>query len=93
MAEEGVDAGVGFKSSGCCRPFEAGAVLGLLSEAKTCGRHLARCFAVGALASSSEIYTSAKGVEGPMLEDLQFRHRSSSASIAISRAGGFIRIK
>ena len=96
-ADEGADEGVGFESSGCCTPLGAGTGarvgLGLLSEAKTCGRHLARCFVVGALASSSEIHTLAKGAKGPMPENLQFRHRSSSASMAISRAGGFIRIK
>ncbi len=34
-AGEGADKDVGFESSGCCTPFEAGAGLGLLSEAKT----------------------------------------------------------
>ena len=53
MSWEDADEGIDFESSRCCRLFGAGAGLRLLSEAKTCGRHLARCFAVGALASSS----------------------------------------
>ena len=88
---EVADEDVSLESSEYCKPFGAEAEFGLLSKAKTCGRHLARCFAVGALASSS-VHVSKKG-EGAVSENLQFRHRSSRASIAISRAGGFIRIK
>ena len=90
---EDADEGVGFESSVCCRLFEAGTGFDLPTDAKTCGRHLARCFAVGALASSSERYTLANGMKGLVSKSLHFRQRSSRASIAISRAGGFIRIK
>ena len=51
---EGADEGEGFESPGGGKPFRARVGLALFSEAKTCGRHLARCFAVGILASSSE---------------------------------------
>ena len=51
---EGADEGGGFESSGCGKLFRGRVGLTLFSESKTCGRHLARCFAVEALASSSE---------------------------------------
>ena len=35
-------------------PLVVGVVLGLTSDGRICGRHLAMCFAAGALASSSK---------------------------------------
>ena len=61
---EGAGGYLDIESSGCCRPFGVEARFGLLSEARTCGRHFARSFAVGALASSSERQTSARALRG-----------------------------
>lgn len=85
---------VSLTSSDLGTPFVVG--VGLLSDPRICGRHFARCFAAGALASSSggrsqQILSPTKKQDGS--GELQFRHRSSRASIAIVRAGGFIMIR
>ena len=63
---------------------------------RTCGRHRCKSFVVGALASSSGSYKYDITMIFPELrriESLQFRQRSSTASMQMSRAGGFIKIR
>ena len=58
---------------------------------KMCGRHFCRSLVVGAFASSSANMLG--WFNGERAWKVQFRQRSSTASIQMSRDGGFIRMR